>query len=562
MALASAQDIAWLRDPLPYLGAVLAAHPAADVLSSTDANDGHYLARRLDNGTRLYSTVRVPGAAAAEATESDAAMAAAVAHRWDAAFPQLPQPGAGDVVHKPELVGVDERVNFELLLSQLHAGGGETELGLEHADNCAAQFNTGIMLWRATPAAMALLNRSVELMSVPVPLPLNKVDDQRPVNAAMRFRSKLCPWDEAGEAGASLPADLAADASLCGGDAVLHPVWAARACLGLLPVVLFSNGYVYTAMRAHEQYGVRPFAFHATYSADKLLKLREEGLFRDPPQRWLHGPAFATPPDAPRARLRVLAYDVALPRELVFPELVGGALSPWSHVALVQHQIALFRAALAIAHVLGRAVQLPRVACSCECFYFCSRNCTIEGHRLRLPYVCPTDHWLRRGGANLRLPYVEPGFLENPRRPEEAAASARRVRLCGGPADPPCGDAPPIEGVIMLPRGADQAAVLAALGDGDAADALELRLESADGAWGGFGPGLEGEAAESRFRALIQDALSGWCCFHNSSNGVEFHALPRADVTQWQVNYRWDYDGNNSLVVPHGEGMEAGACAA
>ena len=29
-------------------------------------------------------------------------------------------------------------------------------------------------------------------------------------------------------------------------------------------------------MRAHEQYGVQPFAFHATYSADKLMKLREE----------------------------------------------------------------------------------------------------------------------------------------------------------------------------------------------------------------------------------------------------------------------------------------------
>ena len=307
---------------------------------------------------------------------------------------------------------------------------------------------------------------------------------------------------------------------------------------------------------------MRPFAFHATYSADKLLKLREEGVFRDPPQRWLHGPAFAAPPDAPRARLRVLVYDVALPRELVYPELVGGALSPWAHVALVQHQIALFRATLAIAHVLGRAVQLPRMACSCQCFYFVGRNCTIEGHRMRLPYVCPTDHWLRRGGANLRLPYVEPGFLDNPRRPEEAASSARRVRLCGGAADPPCGDAPPGDGIVMLPRGADQAAVLAALGDGDAADALELRLESAEGSWGGFGAGAEGEAAESRFMALIADALSGWCCFHNSSNGVEFHAPPRADVTQWQVNYRWDYDGNNSLVVPHGEGMEAGACAA
>jgi hypothetical protein len=526
------------------------------VLSSTDANDGHYFTTRLDNGTRLYSTVATPGrAAGAEPTESDAAMAGASARRWDATFPSFALPATG-VVHKPELVGVDERVDFETLVAQLAASGAD--LGLEQVDNCGAQFNTGIMLWRATPAAMALLNRSVVLMGAKTEVPTRLIDDQRPVNAAMRFRSRACAWDEAAEDDAPLPV---AGQSLCGGDALLHAVWAGRACLGLLPVVQFANGYVYTAMRAHEQYGVRPFAFHATYSADKLMKLREEGVFRDPPARWLHGPAFAAPPDAPRARLRVLAYDVALPRELVFPALVNGALSPWSHVALVQHQIALFRAALAIAHVLGRAVQLPRLACSCECFYFVGRNCSIEGHRVRLPYVCPTDHWLRRGGANLHVPYVEPGFLDNPRRPAEAVASARRVRLCGGPGDPPCGDAPAADGVVMLPRGADQAAVLAALGDGDAADALELRLESAQGAWGGFGTDADAQAAEVRFAELIKDALSGWCCFHNSSNGVDF-VTTRTDITQFQINYRWDWNGtNSSAVVPHGEGMEAGACA-
>ena len=43
-----------------------------------------------------------------------------------------------------------------------------------------------------------------------------------------------------------------------------------------LTTVFALCSFVYTAMRAHEQYGVRPFAFHATYSADKLMKLREE----------------------------------------------------------------------------------------------------------------------------------------------------------------------------------------------------------------------------------------------------------------------------------------------
>jgi hypothetical protein len=175
---------------------------------------------------------------------------------------------------------------------------------------------------------------------------------------------------------------------------------------------------------------------------------------------------------------------------------------------------------------------------------------------MRLPYVCPTDHWLRRGGANLGLPYVEPGFLEHPRRPAASRASAKRVRLCGGKEDPPCGGGAAADGAVLLPRGADAAAVRAALGSGGAADAVELRLESAAGAWGGFGA----VAAEVAFGARIASALSGWCCFHNSSNGVLFRT-ERTDITQFQINYRWDWDGNNSAVVPHGEGMEAGACA-
>ena len=256
-----------------------------------------------------------------------------------------------------------------------------------------------------------------------------------------------------------------------------------------------------------------------------------------------------------------------------------GELSAWSHVALVQYQIALFRNALAIAHVLGRTIQLPHMACSCgactlrlskqpsqranmqrfgcaECFYFVGRNCTIEGHRMRLPYVCPTDHWLRRGGANLGLPYVEPGFLDNPLRPAASRKSVAHVQLCGGADDPPCDAVQPATGVVLLPRGADAAALRKALGSGAAADAVELRLESVAGAWGGFAPTMERE-----FTALISRALSGWCCFHNSSNGVLFHTT-RRDIIQFQINYRWDWNGNNSEVVPHGEGMEAGACAA
>ncbi len=45
----------------------------------------------------------------------------------------------------------------------------------------------------------------------------------------------------------------------------------------------FANGFVYAGSRAHEQYGVVPFVFHATYTNDKVMKLQEEGFFRNDP---------------------------------------------------------------------------------------------------------------------------------------------------------------------------------------------------------------------------------------------------------------------------------------
>jgi hypothetical protein len=70
--------------------------------------------------------------------------------------------------------------------------------------------------------------------------PVDKVDDQRPINAAMRQRAQACAWDEAGEDGEPLPPQP--EGGLCGGDSLLHAVSGGRACLGLLPVVQFANG--------------------------------------------------------------------------------------------------------------------------------------------------------------------------------------------------------------------------------------------------------------------------------------------------------------------------------
>lgn len=134
-SLTSDADISWQRNPLEYFGALLAAHPAADVLSSTDANDGHYLAASLPNGTRLHSVVRsraMPGVADTLAPR-----------RWETIFPHFPLADRDGVVRKPELEGIYEREGIPDLVRLLREARGAArdevlDLGLEEIHNCGA----------------------------------------------------------------------------------------------------------------------------------------------------------------------------------------------------------------------------------------------------------------------------------------------------------------------------------------------------------------------------------------------------------------------------------------
>ena len=85
---------------------------------------------------------------------------------------------------------------------------------------------------------------------------------------------------------------------------------------------------------------------------------------------------------------------------------------------------------LMVASMLNRTIVLPRVASLCEHFFYPGKDCIIEGHRVRLPYVLPTNHWLRAG--SLKLPHREPGFLDNPRVPISIRESTVTIAPCEG----------------------------------------------------------------------------------------------------------------------------------
>jgi hypothetical protein len=512
-------DVALLRNPLPYFGTLMREHPALDVLSTTDANTGVYVHGGgggaaghggVSGGGGKYFHSLVPTAKAHAALLSSPAPPTF----WRAAFPQLaalPQ----SYVFRPEHAWRDVALGAAELVKALESGA--YELGLEDPGNCNPhQFNSGVMFWRATPAAAELLARWRVLLDTSAGNP--SADDQLPINVVMKNQSSFCatPGTPPGDGGGG---------SSCGGDRLLNVVAGGAACLGLLNLVQFSNGFSYCTARAHETHGARPFALHATYAGDKVLKLREEGAFYDEAEYYDGGALY-------------LVYEPQVPPEHFHPGLADGAEAPegyytWQkHWKLMQAQLQQLRAALAMAKALGRVLVLPRMACSCQCFFYPGRNCVIEGHRVRLPHVCPTDHWLRPG--RLQLPHREPGFLDNPRLPAAVRDDVATVAPCE--AASAAADAPG-----CLKPGLGDAALRAALQPHAAKRVLRLEGGSVAPLWGGFAAKADGDA----FEAATAGVLGAWCCLKDHPDG-----LPHPGVEVWKVPYKWEgepvpVDANN-----------------
>lgn len=380
---------------------------------------------------------------------------------WERSFPHIRLKKG--FVYKSEFAGRDQSLEVGRLVELLSTH--RFELGLEDPLNCEHQYNTGLMYWRAcgglAASLLRLLGRLPRLSgrldcrpdlwadvwetccplvpacltplappasappprrrATPAALKLIQLwhdylkttccdwrtkDDQLPANVVFKNMSTHCPmWNGARGSGFYFAAQEK-HRDVCGDDPMLNIVADGSGCLGILSVVQFANGFMFSTERAHEQHFLRPYTFHATYSNDKLMSLRQEGMFFDNPDHYW----------VPNG---VLVYDPVLRTDMFHAgmdttDAVEGFYTPQAHVVFVQHQLQQLRIALAVAKTLGRTLVLPRMACICQCFFFPGKNCNIDGHRVRLPHVCPTDHWLRPG--RLKLPHREPGFLVRGRR--------------------------------------------------------------------------------------------------------------------------------------------------
>lgn len=344
-------DVAVLRDPLPYFAALFAAHPTVDVLASSDTNTGVYVAS--DVVPRL------------QRTEEQKTLLRRV-------FPDLKGPAYGQPVRKRELPDPPED-----LLRALHAG--DRDIGLEFPGNCMPhQYNSGVLLVRNTSRALALMTLWVDALKPTAQSPV--ADDQLPFNRVAKHAATHCSDGAAG-----------ADALLCN-DSRLNAVAGGTACFGLLNVVQFANGFTYAMSRAHEQYGVEPFTYHATYTENKVFSLLEQNVFF----------SDETPHE------KYITYEPLLLFDMIIP---GATYTYEDNYKFIQHQLLQLRNALIIAEKTHRTLILPRFAAICQCFFFRGKACTIEGHRVALPHVAPTAHVLQVDRLVQRHRVREPNFL-------------------------------------------------------------------------------------------------------------------------------------------------------
>jgi hypothetical protein len=477
-------DVALLRDVAPYLGALYAKHPEVDVLAMSDSNTGVY----GEHSVVADTAPATPGKTA-----------------WHAAFPDAPVPQG--FVRKPEHAWRDSRA--DQLLALLGPRGGHN-LGLEWPGNCEPfQFNTGVLVVRATQRSMALLKLWMRVLDTTLHNPT--ADDQLAFNDVLKNQSTYCAKVH--------PTNRTL---ACGDDPDLNVVADNTACFGLLNLPQFANGFVYAGSRAHEQYGVAPFAFHATYSSDKAMKLKEEGLFRESPAYY--------------SDVKLLVYDNQLAMNMLHPrhEFEDAPIGYYTwerHFYFVQHQLRQLRAALAISYTLNRTLVLPRVAFICQCFFFPGKNCVIDGHRVRLPHVAPSDHWLKPGV--LQLSHRESGFLQatdaNGVNLVPARVRASRLR-------------------VEVPRPMTDGELRHLLAPHD--HVRVLHIPSVLEAFGGF----QDAAVDAAFEQAMGDMLGSWCCLL----GSEHPDGPVPGVEVLRVRYTWD--GAPSLV--DGQARELGRCGA
>ena len=279
-----------------------------------------------------------------------------------------------------------------------HDDGLETHRGIHSA------FNIGYMLFRK--AALPLVEEWRQVIRAD---PSNKWD-QGEFNRIARLG-----WDVGRTAGLS--------------DERLFWAYRSKVIGGVLPLSLFAGGHNHFVSQYAERLGWQPYSIHTTFqygAADgKRHRLREATVWHDPP-------AYYDPPGG------LLVFDPTVPRALIYPP--GKGMSVQGHITLINFQLRQIRAALALAHALGRKLILPPVVCGYDkAWYQLGSHGEFGGAP---PFVvpifrCPLDHYLEPGMLDPVNTLREYSLLTNPRTPMAVRLSTKAVEVdpTGGAAE-------------------------------------------------------------------------------------------------------------------------------
>ena len=193
---------------------------------------------------------------------------------------------------------------------------------------------------------------------------------------------------------------------------------------GILPARLFCGGHHYFVSRLPQRSGISPWSIHTTFqyggAAGKRHRLREAMVWEDPPE-YYNASVLAFEP----------SIDPALLPSLLHP---AGGMDARRHVALMLTQLRVVRAALALAHALGRVLVLPRLVCGYDKYWATLSDAGVIGgaHAWALPIVdCPLDHMLNPAELSPSAPAVvrEHSFLSNRRFPRPSPGEAASTAL-------------------------------------------------------------------------------------------------------------------------------------
>ena len=413
----------------------------------------------------------------------------------------------------------------------------EKNCGHQQGSHRSAWFNTGVMLFRATPRAIDMVAEWRERMDAVKGDA--QIDDQLTWNQQVGTVWYNGPFVR--QSGDRLRSFYPIKPASADGRVVYAGNGTQR--VAFLPADVICSAHIYHVQQSAA--AKRCIVLHLTYvegwpkNPAKHWRLREAGLMPVMPepfdQKYL---SFEPPAPGPTPAER----DPSLPPGREMPGKtadgkgwpVSTALK-WSprlgaHLALIDRHIAALRNAIAIARVLRRQLVLPRMLCLCERSEGPAAllpQCVLDGASTPIPHVCPLESVFDVARMERLWPYVQmrPWTLLNASihppppgaQPFEAARDITTVRWTdAGAGQAQNGSAAGGGGggkTVWLPRGLSDVQLREGLGAAGQSDARVLHLESAEMVFGGF----EGEAEGAEFQRQISTHLLGgfsatWCC--------------------------------------------------